>query len=58
MRIYARDNGKQYADYLDRALEADVEAVQAANLPEMDDDAVVEDYYPSYRQTSARDMLE
>ena len=40
MRIHARDNRKQYADYLDRALKADVEAVQAANLPEMDDDAV------------------
>ena len=38
LRIYARDSRHTYAHWLDKAMQADVDAKQVANLPTLDDD--------------------
>ena len=38
LRIYARDSRHTYAYWLDKAMQANVDAKQVANLPTLDDD--------------------
>ena len=38
LRIYARDSRHTYAHWLDKAMQANVDAKQVANLPTLDDD--------------------
>ena len=38
LRIYARDSRHTYALWLDKAMQANVDAKQVANLPTLDDD--------------------
>ena len=38
LRIYAKDNRHTYGHWLDRAMQANVDAKRVANLPTLDDD--------------------